>query len=298
MSTICHSLTAGGVPLFFMVSGYLLLGRKETTYKYVTHKIWVIVRYIAAACILYWAVMALIHWDYTQIKNCASEFVNTFMLRGPFTPFWFLWTMAVIYLLLPLIHRFYTRHTRAFAWAVALLGVFCILLFSAQFTGLRYSDRTLHQPLKMWKWLFFLRCGRSPQGLPGSSPALGLDCDMRRYSQRRTALLPRAGHQRHFQSRICRITGIATILPCHILLGRTAQMGRELRSAHQWRPVYAGIHDTLYYHSESHIVARPRLRLIHHLSAADMRALGGRFAYPSATARQRRHGAIFQAVNP
>ena len=29
MSTICHSLTAGGVPLFFMVSGYLLLGRKE-----------------------------------------------------------------------------------------------------------------------------------------------------------------------------------------------------------------------------------------------------------------------------
>lgn len=159
MSTICHSLTAGGVPLFFMVSGYLLLGRKETTYKYVTHKIWAIVRYIAAACILYWAVMALIHWDYTQIKNCASEFVNTFMLRGPFTPFWFLWTMAVIYLLLPLIHRFYTRHTRAFAWAVALLGVFCILLFAAQFTGLRYSDRTLHQPLKMWKWMFFFALG-------------------------------------------------------------------------------------------------------------------------------------------
>lgn len=159
MSTICHSLTAGGVPLFFMVSGYLLLGRKGTTYKYVAHKIWAIVRYIAAVCILYWIVMALIHWDYAQVKNCASEFVNTFMLRGPFTPFWFLWTMTVIYLLLPLTHRFYARHTRAFAWSVSLLGVFCILLFAAQFTNLRYSDRTLLQPLKMWKWVFFFALG-------------------------------------------------------------------------------------------------------------------------------------------
>lgn len=159
MSTICHSLTAGGVPLFFMVSGYLLLGRKGTTYKYVAHKIWAIVRYIAAVCILYWIVMALIHWDYAQVKNCASEFVNTFMLRGPFTPFWFLWTMTVIYLLLPLIHRFYALHTRAFAWSVSLLGVFCILLFAAQFTNLRYSDRTLLQPLKMWKWMFFFALG-------------------------------------------------------------------------------------------------------------------------------------------
>ena len=159
MTTICHSLTAGGVPLFFMVSGYLLLGRKGTTYKYVAHKIWAIVRYIAVCCILYWGIMALIHWDYTQIKHCADEFINTFLLRGPFTPFWFLWSMSAIYLLLPLNHCFYTRHTRAFAWSVAILGVFCILLFAAQFTDLRYSDRSLLQPLKMWKWLFFFALG-------------------------------------------------------------------------------------------------------------------------------------------
>lgn len=159
MTPICHSLTAGGVPLFFMVSGYLLLGRKETTYRYVAHKIWTIIRYIAVCCILYWAAMALIHRDYTLMENCAGEFVNTFLLRGPFTPFWFLWSMSVIYLLLPLIHRFYARHTRTFAWLTTILGVFCILLFIAQFTELRYSDRSLLQPLKMWKWLFFFALG-------------------------------------------------------------------------------------------------------------------------------------------
>ncbi len=173
MTTICHSLTAGGVPLFFMVSGYLLLGRKETTYKYVAHKIWAIVRYIAVCCILYWVVMALRLWDYTQLKNCADEFINTFILRGPFTPFWFLWSMAVIYLLLPLIHRFYRRNTRAFALSVCLLGMFCILLFAAQFTDLRYSDRTLHQPLKMWKWLFFFALGGVLRAYPVTRPRWG-----------------------------------------------------------------------------------------------------------------------------
>ena len=43
MSTICHSLTAGGVPLFFMVSGYLLFGRNEVTPAYVCRKVYSII---------------------------------------------------------------------------------------------------------------------------------------------------------------------------------------------------------------------------------------------------------------
>ena len=59
MSTICHSLTAGGVPLFFMVSGYLLFGRNEVTPAYVCRKVYSIIRYIVAICLIYWAIVTI-----------------------------------------------------------------------------------------------------------------------------------------------------------------------------------------------------------------------------------------------
>lgn len=157
---ICHSLTAGGVPLFFMVSGYLLLSRREITPRYVVHKIFAITRYIAVVCLLYWSVVALIHWDYRLIGECFNEFCNTFVLSGPFTPFWFLWSMAMIYVLLPLIHRLYTRHLRAFTYCTAALGVFCIILFVLLQLDYRLAHQyEVVQPLKMWKWLFFFALG-------------------------------------------------------------------------------------------------------------------------------------------
>lgn len=156
---ICHSLTAGGVPLFFMVSGYLLLSRQNITPRYVAHKIFAITRYIAVVCLLYWSIIALIHWDYRLIGECFNEFCNTFVLSGTFTPFWFLWSMAMIYALLPLLHRLYTRHLRTFTYCTGALGVFCIILFVLLLFDCRISDRCLHQPLKMWKWLFFFALG-------------------------------------------------------------------------------------------------------------------------------------------
>lgn len=157
---ICHSLTAGGVPLFFMVSGYLLLSRHEITPRYVAHKIFAITRYVAVVCLLYWSVVALIHWDYRLIGECFNEFCNTFVLSGPFTPFWFLWSMAMIYVLLPLLHHLYTKHLRTFTYCSAALGVICITLFVLLLLDYRFAQQyEVVQPLKMWKWLFFFALG-------------------------------------------------------------------------------------------------------------------------------------------
>lgn len=157
---ICHSLTAGGVPLFFMVSGYLLLSRRETTSRYVVYKIFAITRYVAVVCLLYWSVIALIHWDYRLIGECFNEFCNTFVLSGPFTPFWFLWSMAMIYALLPLLHRLYTKHLRTFTRCTVTLGVICITLFVLLQLDYRLAQQyEVVQPLKMWKWLFFFALG-------------------------------------------------------------------------------------------------------------------------------------------
>ena len=89
MTQIIHSLTAGGAPLFFMVSGYLLLRRKEITYKYALRKIFHIIRYITCACILYWVALAIVHRDISLVHNCFSDFTGTFTLNGTFPCFGF-----------------------------------------------------------------------------------------------------------------------------------------------------------------------------------------------------------------
>lgn len=159
MSTICHSLTAGGVPLFFMVSGYLLLGRKEITPVYSRRKVFSIMRYVIAVCLVYWGIMALIpHNGVAFWPGCLEEVFRTMTLRGPFTPFWFLWSMAVIYAVLPVLHSLYRRHTKVFTLCTGVLGVLCIGLFIAQLCGCR-GEAEIIQPLKMWKWLFFFAAG-------------------------------------------------------------------------------------------------------------------------------------------
>lgn len=129
MTQIVHSLTVGGVPLFFMVSGYLLLRRKEITFTYALRKIFHIIRYIACACILYWIALAIVHRDISLIRNCLSDFIGTFTLNGTFSLFWFLWAMALIYVMLPAIHLLYKLYAKAFNASVCVLGVIALSNF-------------------------------------------------------------------------------------------------------------------------------------------------------------------------
>lgn len=158
MTTICHSLTAGGVPLFFMVSGYLLLGRKEVTPAYACRKVYSIIRYIIIVCLIYQGIASAVCSGTPFWPGCLEEVFRTMVLRGPFTPFWFLWSMAIIYAALPAIHRLYLCHTKAFAISTGILGLACIALFIAQLFG-SWADTDIIQPLKMWKWLFFFAAG-------------------------------------------------------------------------------------------------------------------------------------------
>lgn len=172
MTTICHSLTAGGVPLFFMVSGYLLLGRKEVAPTYARRKVFSITRYVVAVCLVYWGITAAVCSDAAFWPGCLEEVFRTTALRGPFTPFWFLWSMAVIYAVLPALHRLYRRHTKVFALCTAILGALCIGLFIAQLCGCR-ADTGAIQPLKMWKWLFFFALGGVLRAYPVTRPRWG-----------------------------------------------------------------------------------------------------------------------------
>lgn len=159
MTQIIHSLTVGGVPLFFMVSGYLLLRRKNIAYKYALRKIFHIIRYMACACILYWVALAIAHRDISLIRNCLSDFAGTFTLNGTFSLFWFLWAMALIYALLPVIHLLYKSYAKVFNAGVCVLGVIVLSSFLISIKLHREIGVAAPPPLKLWNWLFFFMLG-------------------------------------------------------------------------------------------------------------------------------------------
>lgn len=94
-----------GVPLFFMVSGYLTLG-KDVSCAYIIRKIYQIIRFVACFSFLYWLTFAIKHMDFNIIpllKGCVFSFVN----RGYFPWFWFLGSMSIIYISLPVLNCFF-----------------------------------------------------------------------------------------------------------------------------------------------------------------------------------------------
>ena len=62
-----YTLCGSGIPLFFTVSGYLLLGRKKSDMHYSAKKIWGIIKFVFIVCWIYWLFMLVIshepHWD-------------------------------------------------------------------------------------------------------------------------------------------------------------------------------------------------------------------------------------------
>ena len=98
------TLCGTAIPLFFTVSGYLLLGRKNIDWHYSAKKIWGIVRFVFVICWIYWLIMLIItqepHWD-----KLYKDPLGAFLMGGTFWQFWYFGAMCLVYLIYPFINN-------------------------------------------------------------------------------------------------------------------------------------------------------------------------------------------------
>lgn len=107
---IMRTIGLMGVPLFFTVSGYLLMGRKHISYSYSFSKIYNICRYVLVFSILYW-ILVSIHAHELSIKYFVYGASTSLINRGFFPWFWYFGAMIIIYLILPIYNNLYNKHT-------------------------------------------------------------------------------------------------------------------------------------------------------------------------------------------
>lgn len=157
LSQIMYNLGTIAVPIFFVVNGYLVLGKKSVTYSYSNNKILNILGVILCWNIIY---SILFYLAKHQVKNPIQLSWESLLQKGVFPQFWFLGSLMICYLLLPILSNIWHKNFRIFI----VIFTICVLIslcldFRNILTGGSPIQRDVIQTFRLWTWLMYYMLG-------------------------------------------------------------------------------------------------------------------------------------------
>lgn len=151
-STYLYYLGTYAIPLFFMVNGYLLLGKKEITYFYILQKVkWILITVLSWTLIVW-----LFKRDFSV--NPIKKLIGSLVQKGYFFQFWFFGALILIYICLPVLKQF-LNSKRSYLYFLSVLLVIG-LIFELTNIVLQMPIQTyVIQTFRLWTWLFYYILG-------------------------------------------------------------------------------------------------------------------------------------------
>ena len=151
---IISRLAGISIPLFFMVSGYLLL-EKGGDWRYSFRKIYGIIKFVFLCSFVFSILYVIVHQQFNI--NIIGIFLRSFIQKGPLWMFWYFGAMCLLYLLLPFLkwadHRWDYFYPKLF---VCLL-CFDFIVFLLTFTS--HWEYNVIQSFRIWNWLTYFSIG-------------------------------------------------------------------------------------------------------------------------------------------
>ena len=150
--TYLYYLGTYSIPLFFMVNGYLLLGKREITYSYILQKVkWILIT-VSSWTFIVW----LFKRDFTE--NLIKKIVGSLIQKGYFFQFWFFGALMIIYICLPILKKF-LNSKRSYLYILSILLVIG-LIFELTNIVLQMPIQTyVIQTFRLWTWFFYYILG-------------------------------------------------------------------------------------------------------------------------------------------
>ena len=150
--TYLYYLGTYSIPLFFMVNGYLLLGKREITSHYILQKVkWILIT-VSSWNIIVW----LFKRDFTV--NPIKKIVVSLIQKGYFFQLWFFGALILIYLCLPILSKF-LNSKRRYLYILALLIVIGFIVELANIFFQRPLQTHVMQTFRLWTWFFYYILG-------------------------------------------------------------------------------------------------------------------------------------------
>jgi surface polysaccharide O-acyltransferase-like enzyme len=140
-SVIYQSFARIGVPLFFMISGFLLLGKQENLGFFFRKRIMKLV-----LPLIFWSAF-YVFWRIVFFKEPVGfwqTLIQT-LQNESFPHLWFLYTMLAVYLTYPLLRLLVQYGTQTVQWYFVILWLVVLILFPSleYYLGIRISDNLL-----------------------------------------------------------------------------------------------------------------------------------------------------------
>lgn len=163
IANIFYETAVVAVPLFFMVSGYLMI-HKDMDRQYLQRKIYNIVKLVFVLSIIVFLSELVIYGNFS-VRFFLKVFLGAFIQKGPLWQCWYLGAMIILFCLLPFINLIPSRRTY---WQIIVvlgiieMGVFLINLFPIG----RFSELMIPQTFRIWTWLFYFMLGGAAKMLP------------------------------------------------------------------------------------------------------------------------------------
>lgn len=163
------------MPLFCMVSGYLMMRRSVLDYRYALRKI----ATILLVCFCWEALHAAAHFAvYREIRPFVQSWLLDFFQKGLFYHFWYMGALILVYLYMPLADKLYRHSEKAYLAVLLLLGLVNTGLDAAAILMKNHMVEALPQSLRIHFWYFYAMLGgwiaRNPQAVSALAKKLRL----------------------------------------------------------------------------------------------------------------------------
>lgn len=151
-SSYLYYLGTYSIPLFFMVNGYLLLGKSKITYPYILHKIkWVLIT-VSSWTVILW----FLKRDFTI--NPIKKILASLIQKGYFFQFWFFGSLILIYLCLPILKK-YLHSKRSYLYFLSVLTIIGLIFELINFLLQMPVQIYVIQTFRLWTWFFYYILG-------------------------------------------------------------------------------------------------------------------------------------------
>lgn len=159
---ICYTCTFA-IPVIFASSGFILLHRKEATYRYSLKKVLHIIRitFIWSFLVesLVFIAKAISGKNLSVLSFIANITYRPYIQSGNMWQFWYLGALAIIYMVLPLLHGTIKGSWKNWLCIWIIFCIICMVFQSASIYAGEPVQKDIIQTFRLWTWTQYFLAG-------------------------------------------------------------------------------------------------------------------------------------------